>query len=89
MLTFEDTVGLSDLSEGEVLAIAEHEHTAPIIASGIGSYLIQHHKEQIISLYILEDLVRAQRHGDHQHQIDLQKVLNHFLDEHPMEKQVH
>lgn len=89
MLTFEDTVGLSDLSEGEVLAIAEHEYTAPIIASGIGSYLIQHHKEQIISLYILEDLVRAQRHGDRQHQTDLQQVLNHFLAEHPLEKQVH
>jgi hypothetical protein len=89
MLTYEDTIGLSDLSEGEVLAIAEHEHTAPIIASGIGSYLMQHHKEQVISLYILEDLVRAQHHGDQQHQVDLQQILNHFLEEHPIERQVH
>ena len=89
MLTFEDTVGLSDLSEGEVLAIAEHEHTAPIIASGIGSFLMQHHGEQVISQYILEDLTRAQRHGDYQHQADLMKVLTHFLEEHPIHGHAH
>ncbi|MBB1487437.1 hypothetical protein [Oceanospirillum sediminis] len=89
MVTYEDTLGLCELSEGEVMAIAEHEHTAPIIASGIGSYLIQHHGEQIISQYILDDMVRAQKHGDYIHQIELQQILAQFLAEHPFQGTPH
>lgn len=38
-LTFEDCIGLCDLSEQEVLAIAEHEHIPAIAAIELGDYL--------------------------------------------------
>jgi hypothetical protein len=39
MISFEDCVGLSGLTEEEVLAIAEHEHIPEIAASALGQYL--------------------------------------------------
>ena len=40
MLTYEDCLGLCDLSEDEIRAIAEHEHLAEIAALELGQYLI-------------------------------------------------
>jgi hypothetical protein len=39
MISLEDCVGLSGLTEEEVLAIAEHEHIPEIAASALGQYL--------------------------------------------------
>src|SRR5262245_29909423 len=41
MLTIDDCIGLSELSEEEVLAIAEHEHIPQIAAIELGNSLIQ------------------------------------------------
>ena len=40
MLTVEDCVGLCDLSEEEVLAIANHEHIPEVAAAELGDYLV-------------------------------------------------
>ena len=39
MISLEDCVGLSGLTEEEILAIAEHEHIPEIAASALGHYL--------------------------------------------------
>ncbi len=40
MLTYEDCVGLTDLTEEEIEAIAQHEHLPEIIAAELGCYLV-------------------------------------------------
>ena len=40
MLTLEDCIELSDLSEEEILAIAEHEHIPEMVAVELGAYLV-------------------------------------------------
>jgi hypothetical protein len=37
MISLEDMVGMSGLSEEEILAIAEHEHVPPSVATNLGS----------------------------------------------------
>jgi hypothetical protein len=39
MITIEDCLALSDLTEEEIDAIAEHEHLPAIIAAELGNYL--------------------------------------------------
>jgi hypothetical protein len=40
MLTIEDCIGLSELTEEEILAIAQHEHIPEIAGLEMGHYLI-------------------------------------------------
>jgi hypothetical protein len=40
MLTIEDCIALSDLTEEEIDAIAEHEHIPEMLAIELGSYLV-------------------------------------------------
>ena len=40
MLTLDDVIALSDLTEEEIDAIVEHEHCPEIIAAELGSYLV-------------------------------------------------
>jgi hypothetical protein len=40
MITLQDCIALCDLSEAEVLAIAEHEHIPEIAAAALGDYLL-------------------------------------------------
>jgi hypothetical protein len=84
MLTYEDCVGLSDLTEEEVEAIAEHEHIPEIVAAELGSYLV--HTEggvPKIRRIILEDIEMAEQKGDTKHAVTLKLVLKHFVDTHP------
>ena len=41
MLTFEDCLELCALSDEEIRAIAEHEHTPEIVALELGDFLIR------------------------------------------------
>ena len=85
MLTYEDCVGLCDLSEEEVEAIAEHEHIPDIVAAELGSYLV-HTDEGVpmIRRIILEDIEMAVQRGDQKHAVTLKLVLKHFVDTHPL-----
>ena len=60
MLTLKDCVDLSDLSDAEVAAIAEHEHVPEIIAAEIGCGLVHSPAGRLVlKRYIRENLVRA------------------------------
>ena len=83
MLTYEDCVGLCDLTAEEVEAIAEHDHIPQIVAAELGSYLV-HTEEGIpmIRRLILEDIEHARKRGDIKHAASLNLVLKHFVENH-------
>jgi hypothetical protein len=84
MLSYEDCVELSDLTEEEITAIAEHEHLPEMAALEMGSYLV-HSPEGIpmIKRIILDDIEEEQRRGHHEKVLQLKLVLKHFIDSHP------
>jgi len=84
MLTIEDCIALSDLTEDEIDAIAEHEHVPEIIAAEMGSYLI-HRADGVPCLkrIILDDIRDAETRGDLAHALKLRLVLRHFVQTHP------
>jgi len=84
MITIEDCLALSDLTEEEIDAIAEHEHLPAIIAAELGNYLAHlpggiHH----IRSMIRDDIAAAKLRGDQRHALRLGLVLMHFCREHP------
>ena len=84
MLTLEDCIALSDLTEEEIDAIAEHEHIPEIIATELGSYLVHSPKGvPMLKRMIVEDIEAARRRGDLKHALQLRLVLHHFIQTHP------
>ena len=84
MLTYQDCVELSDLTEEEIEAIAQHEHLPEMAALELGSYLV--HTEEgvpMIKRIILDDIEDARRHGHAQKVLQLKLVLKHFVETHP------
>ena len=86
MLTYEECLEMSDLSADEIAAIAEHEHMDPMIAVALGHYLVTHDGEKRIQSFILDDIERARRCGDHQKQALLAGALRHFIASPPVKK---
>jgi hypothetical protein len=84
MLTYEDCVGLADLTEEEIEAIAEHEHLPEIVAAELGCYLV-HDADGVpmIKRIILDDIEEARQRGDQPRVLQLKLVLKHFVDTHP------
>ncbi|MDJ0942368.1 MAG: hypothetical protein QNJ30_02835 [Kiloniellales bacterium] len=84
MLTYEDAVALSDLTEEEIEAIMEHEHLPAMVAAELGNYLV-HSPEGVPMLkrMILEDIEAARGRGDWDHAMKLRLVLRHFVQTHP------
>ena len=83
MLTYEECLDMSDITQDEVSAIAEHEHADPMIALAIGQYLCCHEGESKIQKIILDDIKHAEKMGNKEHAIVLKKVLSHFIATHP------
>lgn len=83
MLTYEECLAMSDLTEGEINAIAEHEHLDPMIAMALGQYLITHDDEVKIKKIIMDDIKHAHRIGNYAHERMLRSVLQHFIQTHP------
>ncbi|WP_415892166.1 hypothetical protein ACMXYN_12880 [Neptuniibacter sp. PT8_73] len=83
MLTYKECLEMSGLTADEVDAIAEHEHVDPIIAMAMGNYLVEHQGEQRIKRIILDDITKAERHGDEEHAAVLRRVMEHFIATHP------
>lgn len=84
MLTYQDCLGLCDLSEEEIEAIREHEHIPQIVALEMGDYLV--HTENgipAIKRMILDDIEVASAHGDMGRLLGLKVMLKHFVDTHP------
>jgi len=83
MLTFEDCLGLCELSEEEIRAIAEHEHLPEIVALELGSYLIRGPDgELLMSHMFIEDIRAAEGRGDVVHAVSLKRALRQFIEQH-------
>ena len=84
MLTLEDCIALCDLSEEEVLAIAEHERIPEIAAAELGYYLVHTPEgERCIKAMIRDDIGAATARGDRNHELALRLLLRNFILEHP------
>jgi hypothetical protein len=84
MLSLEDCLGLCDLTEDEVLAIAEHEHIPEIAAVQLGNYLAHTPEgEKRIKAMIRDDLTEARWRGDRAHELALKLLLRDFVLAHP------
>lgn len=83
MLTFEDCLALSTLTEAEILAIAEHENLPEATALELGNYLMQTPGGDLrIKQIIADDIDHAARCGNHRRSAELKHVLQHFCDQH-------
>jgi hypothetical protein len=83
VLTFEDCLGLCELSEEEIRAIAEHEHVPDIVALELGSYLLRGRDgDLIVSHMLIDDIRAAAGRGDVMRAARLKQALRHFIDEH-------
>lgn len=84
MLTLEDCIGLCDLSEDEVLAIARHEHIPEIAAAELGNYLVHSPDGELcIRGMIREDIAWASAGGNRDRALALKLVLRNFIVSHP------
>lgn len=88
MLTYEDCVGLTDLEEEDIEAIAQHEHVPEIVAAELGCCLAhQTGGEWIIDKMIREDIAAANQHHLPQEAIHWKEVLRHFETSHHLLKE--
>ena len=84
MLSYQDCVELSDLTEEEIEAIAQHEHLPEMAALEMGAYLVHMPDGALmIKRIILEDIEEARRRGHAEKVLQLKLVLKHFVDTHP------
>jgi hypothetical protein len=84
MISLEDCVALSGLTEEQILAIAEHEQLPEIVAAAFAQYLLkQDHGMEKIRDMIVDDIRQAQQRRDKAHILTLLHVLHHFLKSHP------
>lgn len=83
MLTLDDCIELSELSEEEILAIAEHEHLPEMVALELGNYLTHTSSgEKRIKRMICDDMEEARAKGDAHRVSMLKMVLKHFVEHH-------
>ncbi len=84
MITMKDCLAFCDLTEEEVLAIAEHEHMHEMIAIAYAQYL-EHKKGGMETVFrmIVDDIRAAQSRNDADHVRELLHVLHHFIRSHP------
>jgi len=84
MLTYEDCVDLSGLSQEEIDAIAIHEHVPGIIALELGHYLLEDEEGvPAIKKMILDDIEDAKAAKNHDRSVMLEQVLQNFVATHP------
>jgi len=83
MLTIQDCLDLCELTEDEVLAIAEHENLPEVVALELGNALAQTAAgERRVEEMIVDDIVAAQRAGNLRHAATLKVVLQRFIEKH-------
>jgi hypothetical protein len=83
MLTYDDCLGLCELTPEEVAAIARYEHLPEIAALEMGSWLRRTLQgKQVIRRMILDEVKKACGRGDSEKPAQLQLVLHHFVEGH-------
>jgi len=86
VLTWEDCLALSDLTDEEVAAIAAHERCPDMVAAELGNYLMATAVgRKRIEKMIREDIQAAATSGDAYRSALLKCVLRHFIEAHPSE----
>jgi DNA repair protein RadC len=84
MLSLEDCIALSELSEAEILAIAEHEGIPEMAAAEMGNYLVQSPTGEVrLRAMIVDDIHDAEARGDTRRVLALKLVCKKYLGEHP------
>jgi hypothetical protein len=84
VLTYEDCLGMCDLTQEEIGAIAEHEHCHPLIALELGHHLVQTEEGQPRVLEMIrDDIALARARGDTRHVAELKRVLRKFCERFP------
>lgn len=84
MLTLQDCLELSGLTEDEVSIIAEHEHVPEIIAAELGSTLLNTPKGVYqIKQMMLEELEKAASNGQRDKEKQIDKIYARFNASHP------
>jgi hypothetical protein len=80
MLSWEDCVGLAELTEEEIEAIARHEHLPHLAALALGEYLV-HCPDGCarVKRMILDDIDEARSRGDFLAVLKLRLALQHFV----------
>ena len=82
MLRLEDCLALCDLTEDEVMAIADHEHIPEAAAAELAHYLVHSPDGELcIKSMILDDLGAARTNRERR--LALQLVLRNFILQHP------
>ncbi|HZP91667.1 MAG TPA: hypothetical protein VFB20_02125 [Burkholderiales bacterium] len=91
MLSLEDCIALSELTEEEIEAIAQHEHIPEMAATEMGNYLIHTATGEIrLRAIIVDDIQTALSRGDLQRALALKLVCKHYLEQHPVaERRTH
>ncbi|HUF20977.1 MAG TPA: hypothetical protein VMP00_09490 [Burkholderiales bacterium] len=85
MLSLQDCIDLSELTEDEIDAISEHEHIPEIAAAEMGNYLIQSAQgEMRLRAIIVDDIRTAKAAGDRQRVLALKLVCRNYLEQHPV-----
>jgi len=83
MLTIQDCIELSELTEEEIRAIAEHEHIPEMAAIELGNYLVHTPEgEKRIRAMIVDDIDDARVAGDIVRVLSLKICLKHYLEKH-------
>lgn len=89
MLDLRDCMDFLDLTDEEIEALAMHEHVPLIVASELGSYLLQSPDGvPMIKRAIIDDIEEAEARGDEAQATRLRATLAHFVATHPLRKTV-
>ncbi|MBI3373902.1 MAG: hypothetical protein HY017_19425 [Betaproteobacteria bacterium] len=84
MLTLEDCIALSELTEEEILAIASHESIPEIAAAELGNYLARSiDGEWMIKAMIRDDIAHACACANRERELTLKLVLRNYICSHP------
>ena len=84
MLSLQDCLDLTDISDGELAAIARHEKIPPIVALELGHLLIQTAAGvETLRQFIHDDIMSAQRQNRCQDCEQFSRTLADFNEKHP------
>lgn len=85
MLTLEDCIAFCDLTEDEILAIAEHENVPEIVAAEIGTDLLKSSQGIFqIEYFIRDNLEKAKLSGQEAKTKQLDRVYASFHATYPL-----
>jgi len=85
MLSMQDLIDYCDLEQGEIEAIAEHEHIPVAVAAELSEVLLCS-PEGVCRLHsmIIENMEHALEEGQYQHVKDLAETYQHLQRTHPI-----